>query len=65
MNQLATQDPEQAQEPVQPTQPSVADLAASVQNLTEIVIGLTNAQTGKRKPAKTGKKCKRTPSISS
>ena len=63
-NQPATQDPEQAQEPAQPTQPSVADLAASVQNLTEIVISLTNAQTGKRKPSKTGKKCKQTPSIS-
>ena len=62
-DQLATQDPEQAREPAQPTQPSVADLAASVQNLAEIVIG--NTQTGERKPAKKRKKRKRTPSISS
>ena len=41
-HQLATQDPEQAWEPAQPAQPSVADLALSVQNLTEIVIGLSN-----------------------
>ena len=64
-NQLATQDLEQAWEPAQPAQPSVADLVVSVQNLTEIVISLTNAQTGKRKPAKKGEKRKRTPSISS
>ena len=50
-DQLTTQHPEH----VQPTQPSVADLAASVQDLTELVLSLTNAQTGKRKPVKKGK----------